>query len=91
MAKTKTLLLFPCLDPERIPPTIEDVEEYCQQRGNKVDAEMFCAFYGSKGWMVGKNKMKNWQLSVITWERRDTRKPTIFDGIAAFASREESA
>lgn len=51
------------------PPTLEEVKAYCKERGNKVDAERFIDFYESKGWMVGKNKMKNWQAAVRTWER----------------------
>ena len=57
------------------PPTIEEVTAYCKERGNKVDAEQFIAFYTSKGWMVGKNKMKDWKACIRTWERRDA-KPT---------------
>ena len=51
------------------PPTLEEVKAYCQERHNKVDAEKFVDFYESKGWMVGKNKMKDWQAAVRTWER----------------------
>lgn len=51
------------------PPTVEEVEAYCQERGNDVDAEKFVAFYSAKGWMIGKNKMKNWKMAVITWEK----------------------
>ena len=51
------------------PPTLEEVKEYCRERGNKVDPEKFIDFYESKGWMVGKNKMKSWQAAVRTWEK----------------------
>ena len=53
------------------PPTLEEVTEFCRVRGNKVDPVKFYAFYESKGWMVGKNKMKSWRAAVITWERDD--------------------
>ncbi len=53
------------------PPTIADIKQYCKERNNKVDAETFHDFYSAKGWMVGKNKMKDWRASVRTWERRD--------------------
>jgi len=53
-----------------IPPTVEEVADYCRQRNNGIDAEAFVAFYESKGWMVGNNKMKRWQSAVITWEKR---------------------
>ncbi len=52
-------------------PTVEEVENYCFERNNKVDAEMFVDFYSSKGWMIGKNPMKDWKAAVRTWERKD--------------------
>ena len=55
----------------QIPPTLEMVKEYCLERGNNIDAEKFYDFYESKSWFVGKNKMKDWQASVRTWERSD--------------------
>ena len=51
------------------PPTVEEVRAYCDERMNGIDPEEFCDFYESKGWMVGKNKMKSWQAAVRTWER----------------------
>lgn len=53
-----------------VPPTVEEVREYCAGRANQVDADNFVAFYESKGWMIGKNKMVDWKKSVITWEKR---------------------
>lgn len=58
------------------PPTIEEVQSYVQEKGYSVDAEAFIAFYESKGWMVGKNKMKDWRMAIITWAKRDTRPGT---------------
>ena len=52
-----------------IPPKIEWVEQYVRERGNKIDAQTFYDFYSSKGWMVGKSKMKDWKACVRTWER----------------------
>ena len=52
-----------------VPPTIEEVKEYCKTRNNSVDAETFVNFYQSKGWLVGKAKMKDWKAAVRTWER----------------------
>ena len=51
------------------PPTLEEVQAYCMERNNKVDAERFIDYYSSNGWMVGKNKMKDWKAAVRTWER----------------------
>ena len=51
------------------PPTIEQVKEYCEERGNGIDPERFVNYYESKGWMIGKNKMKDWKAAVRNWER----------------------
>lgn len=59
-----------------IPPSLEEVQNYCKERGNKVDPEQFINFYESKGWMVGKNKMKDWKAAVRTWEQRDIKNTT---------------
>jgi predicted phage replisome organizer len=50
------------------PPTLEEVKSYCTERNNKVDANKWYNFYESKGWMIGKNKMKDWKAAVRTWE-----------------------
>lgn len=62
------------------PPTLENVIGYCQERANKVDPNKFFDFYTSKGWMVGKNKMKDWKAAVRNWERSDkvSSKPNQF-------------
>ena len=52
-----------------VPPSVEEVEQYCFERSNNVNAQSFIDFYESKGWMIGKNKMKDWKAAVRTWER----------------------
>lgn len=59
--------------PRFTPPTVEEVAAYCQERGNKVDPQRFTDFYAGKGWMVGKNKMRDWKACVRTWERDDKK------------------
>lgn len=58
------------------PPSIVEVAAYCQERGNGVDASRFVDFYSSKGWMVGKSKMKDWKAAVRNWERSRDEKAT---------------
>ena len=59
-----------------VPPTIQEVADYCLERHNTVDPEKFVSYYESNGWMVGRNKMKDWKAAVRTWERNQTnRKP----------------
>lgn len=71
-------------------PTLEEVKNYCLERKNKVDAEAFIDFYESKGWLVGKNKMKDWKAAIRTWEKRtangDKRNST--NGARATQNRE---
>ena len=59
------------------PPNLEQVKAYCEERKNGVDAERFYDFYQSKGWMVGKNGMKDWKAAVRTWEREKQDKKKI--------------
>ncbi len=57
--------------PRFTPPTVDEVSAYCQERSNKVDPQRFVDFYAAKGWMVGKNKMRDWKASVRTWESKE--------------------
>ena len=59
-----------------VPPTLEEVKSYCRERQNDVNAERFIDHYTSNGWMVGKNKMKDWKASVRTWERNGNNQPS---------------
>ena len=56
-------------------PKLSEVKDYCLERNNNIDAEAFIDFYESKGWMVGKNKMKDWKAAVRTWEKKNYNKP----------------
>jgi len=52
------------------PPQLEEIKAYINEKGYKVDAEMWLNHYESNGWMVGKTKMRNWQAAVTTWQKR---------------------
>lgn len=52
------------------PPSVNEVREYCSEKGYTFDPEAFVAFYESKGWKVGRNPMKSWQAACTTWEKR---------------------
>lgn len=60
-----------------VPPKQDEVEEWlkCEKQMPVRDAERFaekfCRFYESKGWMVGRNKMKSWKAAVAGWLARD--------------------
>jgi hypothetical protein len=57
------------------PPTLEEVQAYCKERNNKVDAEQWLDHYISNGWMVGRVKMKDWKATVRKWEKSNFTKP----------------
>jgi len=64
------------------PPNPREVWEYFMERNpnqmgelkriTKADSDTttFIDFYESKGWMVGKNKMKDWKAAVRNWIKR---------------------
>ena len=54
-------------------PTIEEIQEYCNERNNGINANAFYDFYESKNWYVGKNKMQDWKACVRTWEQRNNK------------------
>ena len=58
-----------------VKPSAKQISDYCLERKNNVDPDKFFNFYESKGWMVGKNKMKDWKACVRTWEKTN-EKPT---------------
>lgn len=55
---------------KQIPPNKEDVIEYIQERNNGVDPDKWYDHYSANGWLVGRNKMKDWKAAVRTWESK---------------------
>ncbi len=54
------------------PPTADELKEHFISKGStEIESLKFYEFYGSKGWMVGKNKMKDWKLAASGWIRRN--------------------
>ena len=63
-------------------PSVEEIESYCIERGNNINAEQFFDFYESKGWMIGKTHMKDWKAAVRTWENNDKNRKGATNGNA---------
>ena len=62
-----------------VKPTIDEVAAYIIEKGYHFDAERFHAYYESNGWMVGRNKMKDWKAACRTWEgKRKEEMPSLF-------------
>jgi len=52
-----------------VKPTIEEIDSYAKEKVYKIDSEYLWNYYEAKGWMVGKNKMKNWRSAVTNWSK----------------------
>jgi hypothetical protein len=64
-----------------VKPTIEEVMAYCDERKNDVNPISWYNHYEATGWMIGKNKMKDWKAAVRTWEKvRATAVPEFTSG-----------
>lgn len=70
IVKEKNLDMTECGRSNFKPPTLEELEAYGKSKGFKATNYLdFWEFYESKGWFIGKNKMKSWQLALNRWER----------------------
>lgn len=56
-----------------IPPKPEEVRAYMHGRGTPIDADSFCDYWESVGWMRGKTKMKDWKAAARQWAKNDAR------------------
>ncbi len=56
-------------------PTVEEVNEYCTERENGINANQFVDYYEARGWKIGNNSMKDWKAAVRTWEQRQNESP----------------
>jgi uncharacterized protein YdaU (DUF1376 family) len=72
------------IDNKSIPPSIDSIRDYCNERMNNIDPQRFFDFYQSKGWLVGKSKMKDWKAALRNWENSNRQelkpiKKSVFD------------
>ena len=53
------------------PPTLEEVQAYCKERNNNVDAKQFWDYYDAAGWKDQTGKpVKSWKQKMIAvWEK----------------------
>ncbi|MCM1023848.1 MAG: hypothetical protein NC395_07290 [Prevotella sp.] len=52
-----------------VPPTADEVGDYCKERKNGIDPQYFVDYYSARDWIAGKKKMSDWKAAVRTWER----------------------
>ena len=64
---------FSLMDKKQIPPKLAWVHEYIRDMGFPIDADEFFDYHESRGWLVGKVKMKDWQAAVRTFVRNELK------------------
>jgi len=53
------------------PPSADEVASHFREKGFPLtEGRKFFAYYGSQGWKVGKNPMKDWHLAAAGWMER---------------------
>lgn len=50
-------------------PSLEEIKQYCYERGNQIDAEKFYDYYSVTGWRRGNSKITDWKACIRLWER----------------------
>jgi hypothetical protein len=60
-----------------VQPSLEELADFIQSNGYQVNADAFKSHYDSKGWYVGKNRMKDWRAAVRGWHAREVEKNAI--------------
>lgn len=59
------------------PPTVDEVQAYCLERRNGIDAQHFVDYYAQQKWRLSNgNAMADWKAAVRTWESRDRIRPS---------------
>lgn len=58
-----------------VPPTLEEVTEYAQQRNSPVDPVAFWEYFNAGEWRDSKGEpVRNWKQKLITWEKHEPKR-----------------
>lgn len=71
-------------------PSLEEVEAYCKERGNSVDAQFFHDYYTARRWKSGNAVIEDWKAQVRVWEK-DKRNSPAQEGRSRAATEAEHA
>ena len=51
------------------PPTVDEVDAYCKERNNGINAQHFVEYYQQGNWILKNGrKMTDWKAAIRTWE-----------------------
>ncbi len=62
------------------PPTLPEVQAYCAERGNSIDAAYWVDYYQTRGWKLKSGPMVDWKAAIRTWEKNGGNNGTNNDG-----------
>lgn len=71
-----------------VPPTVDEVRAYCEERGSGIDPQQFVDHYAASGWKRGKAQtpITDWKACVRTWEKKRRETPAMTTGgVSSFA------
>ena len=54
-----------------VPPSVQDVRDYCHTKGYSLDAQRFVDYYTAVGWRIGNSPMRDWKAAIRNWHRKD--------------------
>ena len=58
-----------------VPPTLEEVQAYAKERGDKVDPQFFFDYFTEGKWIDSTGKpVRNWKQKMVSWEKRSPQK-----------------
>jgi hypothetical protein len=60
--------------PAFVPPTIEQIREYCKENGYVIDISKFHDHFTAVGWKINGNPMADWQARLRKWASEDMDK-----------------
>lgn len=66
-------------------PTLEEIQNYCNERQNIINPEYFLDYYTARDWKFNNGgKMKDWKATIRNWERLEKNreqqnKKSVFD------------
>lgn len=62
-----------------IPPTLEEIQAYCEERHSPVNPKTFFEYFSASDWIDSRGSpVKNWKQRIIAWESdegKENRKP----------------
>ena len=59
-----------------LPPTVQEVKEYCDENGLQIDAQAFVDYYDERNWKTGEDKINDWRAIAKSWSKRQKRQYT---------------